>query len=215
MVNNTCVQCYRPRSLIILIYPSEFNHVKNSVDECVLVPGTTPLPDDDSCKDDEEYWYERTAYRLIPYSSCAGGKRLDRGAEHQCPGFKAHGPSFWLFVLLIPFGFTALVGYYYYRRSGLARGYVLFFFRLTRKPLVDMLPTRTIRLPGDGRSPYNSDSGILDTLASVPWFIVGVAGIAWEWVVSHIDRAGFRSRRGYRDLRVDEDAQILRFEDEE
>lgn len=144
MVRNTCVQCYRPRSLTILIYSSEFNHVKNSADQCVLVPGTTPLPDDDSCKDDEEYWYERTAYRLIPYSSCAGGKRLDRGAEHQCPGFKAHGTFFWLFVLLIPFGFTALVGYYYYRRSGLARGYVFSFFLLENALLICFRPEQFV-----------------------------------------------------------------------
>ena len=55
----------------------------------------------------------------------------------------------------------------------------------------------------------------MDTLASVPWFVIGVAGIAWEWVASHLDSTGFRTRQGYRDLPVDEDAQILRFEDEE
>ena len=101
---------------------SEFNYVKNANDDCVLVPGTTPLPDDDSCKNGEEYWYERTAYRLIPYSSCKEGLRLDRGKQHTCPGFSAHGAFFWLFVLAVPFGFTALVGYYYYRKSGRARG---------------------------------------------------------------------------------------------
>jgi hypothetical protein len=68
------------------LLPSEFNYVKNSADECVLVPGTIPLPDDSSCKNGEDYWYERTAYRLIPYSSCMGGIRLDRGARHVCYG---------------------------------------------------------------------------------------------------------------------------------
>ena len=122
--------------------------------------------------------------------------RLDRGTRHTCPGFKSHGTFFWLFILIIPFGFTALVGYYYYRKSGRARG--------------------TIRLPGDAaRSSFAADSDWLDTLASVPWFIVGLAGIAWEWVVSQTDSMGLRSRRGYRDVPVDEDAQILRFEDEE
>ena len=43
---------------------SEFNYVKNSNDECVLVPGTTPIPDDESCKDGGEYWYERTRINL-------------------------------------------------------------------------------------------------------------------------------------------------------
>ena len=75
---------------------------------------------------------------------------------------------------------------------------------------------RTIRLPGDGRQ-YGHDSGIMDTLASVPWFLLGLAGIAYEYVASRLESLplGFRSRRGYRDLPVDEDAQILRFEDED
>jgi hypothetical protein len=55
----------------------------------------------------------------------------------------------------------------------------------------------------------------METLASVPWFVIGIAGIAWEWVLSQLDSRGFRSRQGYRDLPVDEDAQVLRFEDEE
>jgi hypothetical protein len=101
-----------------------------------------------------------------------------------------------MFMILIPFAFTALVGYYYYRRSGLARG--------------------TIRLPGDGSRPaYGGDTGVVATLASIPWFIVGVAGIAFEWVASRVDTHMLNSRRGYRDLPVDEDAQVLHFEDEE
>ena len=78
-----------------------------------------------------------------------------------------------------------------------------------------VLVSRTIRLPGDGRS-YRTESDWMDTLASVPWFLVGLAGIGWEWVASRMDSMGvMRSRRGYRDVPVDEDAQILRFEDEE
>jgi hypothetical protein len=63
-------------------------------------------------------------------------------------------------------------------------------------------------LLGDGSTPYRSESGSIDTLASVLWFVIG---ISWKWV----DNTGFRSRQGYRDLPMDEDAQILRFEDEE
>jgi len=174
-------------------FECEFNHVKNADDQCVLVAGTTPLPDDSSCSNDEEYWYERTPYRKIPYSTCDGGDRPDRGPRHVCPGFKAHGALFWWTMILIPFAFTALIVYWYYRRSGLARG--------------------TIRLPGDNMPAFRRDSGVLDTLASIPWFVVGVAGIAWEWVTSTV--ASLRPRRGYRNLPVDEDAQILRFEDEE
>jgi hypothetical protein len=74
----------------------------------------------------------------------------------------------------------------------------------------------TIRLPGEGARPaYGGDTGIVATLASVPWFIVGVAGIAWEWVASHVERLAPGARTGYRNLPIDEDAQVLRFEDED
>ena len=77
---------------------------------------------------------------------------------------------------------------------------------------------RTIRLPGpDLRPAYaTTNSGFFDTLASVPWFIVGVVGIAWEKLQNALPGSdSFRSRRGYRNVAVDEDAQVLRFEDEE
>ncbi|KAH7923692.1 Oligoxyloglucan reducing end-specific cellobiohydrolase [Leucogyrophana mollusca] len=182
-------------------FECEFNYVKNANGECVLVPGMSPLPDDDSCRGDEEYWYERTPYRQVLYSTCEGGRRLDRGTQHLCPGIRGHSALFWLFVLFFPFGLTALVAWWWYKKSGLARG--------------------TIRLPGTDYPSLayrsRSGSGALDTLASVPWFLLGLAGIAWEYVSSSLESAslGFRSRRGYRDVPVDEDAQILRFEDEE
>ena len=108
---------------------SEFNYVKNSNDECTLVPGTSPLPDDEICKNGAEYWYERTPYRQIPYSSCEGGDRPDHGKAHRCPGFSSNlkGFVFWFFILSLPFGFTGLVAYYYFRRSGMARGCVFSF----------------------------------------------------------------------------------------
>lgn len=76
---------------------------------------------------------------------------------------------------------------------------------------------RVIRLPGGDVGRYSSDSGFVSTLASVPWFLLGLAGVAWEWVSSHVESIGdnLRSRGGYRNIPVDEDAQILRFEDEE
>jgi hypothetical protein len=78
---------------------------------------------------------------------------------------------------------------------------------------------RTIRLPGEVNRPaYGGDTGVIATLASVPWFIIGVTGIAYEWVVSRLEttfRTFRQERSGYRDVPIDEDAQILRFEDEE
>ncbi|KAF8982150.1 hypothetical protein BDQ17DRAFT_1379044, partial [Cyathus striatus] len=177
-------------------FECEFNYMRDENDACVLVPGTTPLPNDESCKDDEDYWYERTPYRKNPISTCEDGDRIDRGPAHQCPGLRSKGTWFWMFMLFIPFGFTALVGYYYYRRSGLAKG--------------------TIRLPGDGgRTSYHSSgSGIVDTIASVPWFLVGVASVGYEWVASRVSNFR-RPTRGYRNVPIDEDAQVLRFEDED
>ena len=56
---------------------------------------------------------------------------------------------------------------------------------------------------------------MLGTLASVPWYLVGIAGVALEWISSKFDAVAVRTRRGYRNVPIDEDAQILRFEDEE
>ena len=89
-----------------------------------MISGLSPLASDDTCRNDEEFWYERTPYRKVPISSCEGGTRLDRGTEHRCPGLRGHGFFFWLFVLMVPFMFTALIAYWYYRRMGLARGSV-------------------------------------------------------------------------------------------
>lgn len=102
---------------------SEFNHVRNANNECVLGLSLTPLPSDDYvCRLGEDYWYDRTAYRKIPYSSCMGGPRPDRGTRHICPGPRAHGFWFWTGVLIVPFVFCAGVGWWYTKKSGLARG---------------------------------------------------------------------------------------------
>lgn len=112
-----------PSNTALIGLCSEYNHVRNSAGECFLVSGAKPLPDDDSCPEGAEFWYERTAYRKIPKSSCEGGERPDRGVEHRCPGFGAHSAAFWWTIFFIPFGFTVLVACWYYRRSGYRRGY--------------------------------------------------------------------------------------------
>ncbi|KAI6113349.1 hypothetical protein EV401DRAFT_2058736 [Pisolithus croceorrhizus] len=184
-------------------FECEFNHVKNDEGKCVLIPGMTPLESDSSCRGNDEYWYERTAYRKVRYSSCEGGYRPDQGTSHRCPGLRGHSTFFWLTILLFPIAVTGVVVWWWYKKSGLARG--------------------TIRLPSStsDHQPFGSlgsgSGNALDTLASVPWFLLGLAGIAYAYVSSSIENVvgGFRSRRGYRDVPVDEDAQILRFEDEE
>ena len=47
---------------------------------------------------------------------------------------------------------------------------------------------RTIRLPGEVNRPaYGGDTGVIATLASVPWFIVGITGITYHWVASRCE----------------------------
>ena len=164
---------------------SEFNHVLNDAGQCVPVDGASLLASDESCPAGEEYWYERTPYRKIPYSSCDGGDRMDRGTAHRCPGIKGHGFFFWFFVLFVPLSLAALIGYWFYRRSGLARGYVTFLYlwiRLLIRKNVQNNPFTWC----DNLRPAYSDTGIVATLASVPWFLVGLAGIAWERLSSSI-----------------------------
>lgn len=207
-------------SLIHSMPCSEFNYEMNAAGNCVLQPGLKPLPSDDAeCWEGSDYWYDRTAYRKIPYSTCEGGETLHHGDRHVCPGFKAHGAAFWWTIFLLPFAVTALVAYWFYRRSGMARGYVITLVPSSYLSGIDTtsLMLRTIRLPGDAGGRYRSDSSLLDTVASVPWFLVGLAGITWEYIASSVGSLAsqFQTRRGYRNVPVDEDAQILRFEDEE
>ncbi len=105
-------------------FPSEFNHVLNDNGDCVLVPGAQPLPSDGTCSNGDEYWYERTAYRKIRYSTCEGGITIHQGDPHNCPGIRGHGFFFWVFVLFFPTAIALLVGFWVYKRSGFVRGYV-------------------------------------------------------------------------------------------
>ena len=79
---------------------SEFNHVRDENDDCVLLPGTTPLPSEEACSNGEEYLWERTAYRQIPYSRCVDRERPDRGKRHVCPSLRSKGSWFWFWMLL-------------------------------------------------------------------------------------------------------------------
>ncbi|KAJ7436099.1 vacuolar protein sorting/targeting protein 10 [Mycena galericulata] len=169
-------------------FECKFNYQKDDADECVLSPGVTPLPEDDSCRNGEDYWYEPTAYRKISYSTCEGGERPDQGARHQCPGFAGHSGFFWFMVVLFPIAFTAVVAlaYWYYNRSGLARG--------------------TIRLPEDGTPALGGRASVvIDTIASIPRFLIGITGIAWTWTTSRF-RTYFPNQKGSINLPVDEDA---------
>lgn len=201
---------------------SEFNHVRDGNGNCVLVDGASALTQDTSetciLEPESDNWYERTAYRKIPYSSCEAGTRPDRGTAHSCGGVRGHSAIFWLSVLILPFGFTALVAYAYYKK-GYRRGYAFLTFRGIQWSNSQFgCDHRQIRLPDNANRESAGDfqdGGALDTIASIPWFLLGVASTAWSHVSNMPIWNRFRSQRGYRNVSVDEDARVLRFEDEE
>lgn len=120
--------------LPFFLFLSEFNYMRNSEGVCTLVEGAEPLTEDTSetclLEPDSDNWYDRTAYRKIPYSSCQGGIRLDYGTPHGCGGVRGRSVMFWLSIITLPFGFTALVAWWYYKK-GYVRGYV---FSTTKWP---------------------------------------------------------------------------------
>jgi hypothetical protein len=104
---------------------SEFNHHRDSSGRCVLFPSASPLhplsSQDEQCRTSADgYWYERTAYRRIPYSSCQGGVRPDRGPRHDCPNIYVgdkKGGLFWWTMAVIPFAFAGLMGMWWKKRQ--------------------------------------------------------------------------------------------------
>jgi hypothetical protein len=56
--------------------------------------------------------------------------------------------------------------------------------------------------------------GLLEILASVPYFLIGATGALFAWVEANWTRLPFvdqfRPRSGYRTVAVDDDAEILR-----
>ncbi|PWZ03508.1 LOW QUALITY PROTEIN: Oligoxyloglucan reducing end-specific cellobiohydrolase [Testicularia cyperi] len=195
-------------------FECEFNHYRDTSGKCVLYPGVTPLATDEvgQCwaSNSDGYWYERTNVRKIPYSSCSGGARPDRGTRHACSNnLSSHGFFWWLTVILCPFGLAGFVGYHWAKRQSRSGGI-----------------TGRIRLPDSSNRLYGANSELAQNLASVPRFILGTLGaviarvqeIATDKVPFLRDRAN-RSRGaygGYRHLSTDEDAEILRdYEDDE
>lgn len=103
---------------------SEFNYHRDPTSNaCVLFPSAEALSLDtesEQCPTSEDgTWYERTAYRKIPYSSCQGGDRPDRGKRHECSGRyqgAKKGSAFWWTIGLAPFAFAGLAGLWWIKK---------------------------------------------------------------------------------------------------
>lgn len=182
-------------------FECEFNYRRDpATHKCVLVSGATPLASEPVCAWNQSFWHERTEFRRIPYSSCEGGIQLDQGAQHICPGPGRHGLFWWGTVVVAPAMLCGLGGFWWMRRrasgAGRRRG--------------------AIHLPDGGRR-VGAGSGwaleeVLDTLASVPWFLVGLWTAGWGYVMNSgwVGRwFGPGTRQGYRQVSLDDDAELL------
>jgi hypothetical protein len=104
-------------------FECEFNHYldPDGSGRCLPYSNTALLPAhiEEQCDADggQDYWYERTSVRKVPYSTCDGGPRPDHGKQHTCPAsFRRHGFFWWTTVLLSPFGLAALVGIWWQKK---------------------------------------------------------------------------------------------------
>jgi len=184
-------------------FECEFNHVRDEQGQCVLVPGATVLASNTTCDWGQDYWYERTAYRKVPISSCDGGNRPDRGAAHACPAIKSHGFFWWTSIVIAPCLLSGLVALWYARRKGIAR-------------------TGRIRLPEPGAFENGTGgddlkSNVLGVVASIPYYVVGVMQSSWAWVSSRLPlgRSRHHGYRSFQDGYYDDDASLLNAEDYE
>ncbi|PWN42574.1 Oligoxyloglucan reducing end-specific cellobiohydrolase [Ceraceosorus guamensis] len=198
-------------------FECEFNHYLDpeGSGRCLQYPGTTLPPPhvEEQCLayGNEDYYFDRTSVRKIPYSSCIGGDRPDRGRRHSCPAsLRGHGFFWWSTVILSPFALAGLVGSWWLKRHR-SRGY------------------GAIHLP-DARDYV--DGKLVDTIASVPAFVIGVSqavamkalDLAEEvpflrrWIFERGRHTGPRGRGSYGNyshLGTDEDAAILENYEEE
>ena len=107
-----------------------YNYERQPGGECKLINGLTLEDPKAVCaKGAREYW-DNSAYRKIPLSTCDGGQEFDHvGAPHPCPGFeeefeKKHGiGGFSLFLaIVLPFAAAGGIGYYVWKNwSGMGK----------------------------------------------------------------------------------------------
>ncbi|PWN53321.1 Oligoxyloglucan reducing end-specific cellobiohydrolase [Violaceomyces palustris] len=112
-------------------FECEFNHYRDpATGDCILYPGVSALATDEygqcyssNWEETEGYWYDRTNYRKVPYSSCVGGERLDRGTRHICSNNpRRHGFFWWATIVVSPFALAGFVGWWWNKKQQ-RRGY--------------------------------------------------------------------------------------------
>jgi hypothetical protein len=172
---------------------SEFNHRRDASGKCVLVEGAEPLASEPSCAWDQTFWHERTNMRKIPYSTCKGGLALDEGIQHLCPGQASRGGLFWLSIIVAPFAIAALFACWWRRRRSGGR------IRLGEGPATNGGPS----LGASGSALADRSSGLVSTLASVPYWLLGIGGAAFARISRSFGGMGAYRRGGYRSLAVD------------
>jgi hypothetical protein len=96
-------------------FECEYNYYRDESGDCILHPGALPL-ENRNCSGVEETIWERTAYRKIPISTCAGGEEPHKGKEVFCPGHGLSAGS-WLLIFALPFAGASLVAFCWYRRT--------------------------------------------------------------------------------------------------
>jgi len=181
-------------------FECEFNYRRDPIThKCTLVPGATPLASEPNCAWNQSFWHERTEFRKIPYSSCEGGIQLDKGRQHICPNASGHGVFWWGTVVVAPAILFGLGGFWWMRRraSGDGVGW--------RRGV--------IHLPDGGRRAGGGTgvSEVIDTIASIPWFLVGVGSALWGYLITSplVTKWIGGGRQGYRQVSLDDDAELL------
>ncbi|KAL7422736.1 vacuolar protein sorting/targeting protein PEP1 [Cryptotrichosporon argae] len=179
-------------------FECEFNHYRDARGDCVLVDGAVALSSNteyEQCDGYTGYWYERTAYRKIPYSSCEGGERPDRGKRHDCPGLIGRpGVSalVWGSLAILPFAAAGVVGWWFFTKGG-------------RHGAIRLGEHRAFATGNDAAN------SALEVVASVPYFALGLARAAWAWIERKVPflNGVFARPAPYRTVPLDDDAEIL------
>ncbi|KAG2146361.1 hypothetical protein DEU56DRAFT_971534 [Suillus clintonianus] len=220
-----CVVGNTPKALDIVVqncicmsedFECEFNYIRNKDGKCVLIPGASPLAPNDSCRNREDYWYERTAYRKVSYSTCEGGDRIDQGTQHLCPDIPnpdIPNPDIPNPDIPSPDIPNSDIPNPDIPNHNLGHS-VMFWMMVILFPFVitalavawwynkSKMARGSISLPEDDDLP-GSGSGVFATLTSVPLVMLGFLGIAFKYAM------GYRARRKDRGVSSDEDSQVL------